>query len=266
VPKSETFAALFGGAHWVFGKVMAVTIALHVLGALKHQIIDRDATLRRMLNGAPELTTLPPSRHSTTPLLAAIGIWAVTLGAGSAFGLYTPHTSTTEAAQLADVTSDWSVQDGSIGIAVTQFGSVVEGSFADWTADITFDPNLVSGPLGDVEVVIAIGSLTLGSVSDQAMGPDFFDAEQFTTATYRADLVRGVDGFVAQGTLTIRDKTVPLDMPFRLSVQGESADMQADLTLDRRDFGIGDNMADESSLAFSVKVTLELTATLAAAE
>ncbi|MEH6741025.1 MAG: YceI family protein, partial [Sulfitobacter sp.] len=215
------------------------------------------------LNGAPELETLPRARHSVTPLLAALAIWAITLGAGTAFGLYTPHTSTAEAAQLEDVTSDWSVQDGSITIAVTQFGSVVEGNFADWTADISFDPTVTGGPSGNVDVVISAGSLSLGSVTDQALGPDFFDAGNFTTATYRADLITGVDGFLAKGTLDIKGHTVALDMPFRLSVTGDTANMQAEYTLDRRDFGIGDNMADESSLAFNVKVSVKLTATRA---
>jgi cytochrome b561/polyisoprenoid-binding protein YceI len=266
IPKSEAVAALFGGAHWVFGKVMVVTIALHVIGAIKHQVIDRDATLRRMLNGAPELETLPPARHSVTPLLAALAIWAITLGAGTTFGLYTPHASTAEAAQLEDVASDWSVQDGSLTIAVTQFGSVVEGSFADWTADIAYDPDVTGGPSGNVDVVISVGSLSLGSVTDQALGPDFFDAGTFTTATYRADLITGVDGFLAKGTLDIKGQTLALDMPFRLSVTGDTANMQAEYTLDRRDFSIGDNMADESSLAFNVKVSVKLTATRAPTE
>ncbi|KEJ90191.1 cytochrome b/b6 domain-containing protein [Sulfitobacter donghicola] len=264
VPKSETVAAVFGGAHWVLGKVMAATIALHVLGAVKHQIIDKDATLRRMLNGAPELADLPPSRHGVSPLLGAFVVWAVTLTAGGLGGLYQPHGSTTQAAALAEVSSDWTVQQGDINIAVTQFGSAVEGRFADWTAKIAFDPDVPSGPSGNVEVVISIGSLTLGSVTDQAMGPDFFDAETFTKAIFKADIITGVDGFLAEGTLTIKDQTIPLSMPFHLSVEGDTANMKADLTLDRRDFGIGANMPDESSLAFAVKTSVQLTATKAA--
>jgi cytochrome b561/polyisoprenoid-binding protein YceI len=263
VPKSEAVAALFGGAHWVFGKVMAVTIFLHVAGAIKHQVIDRDATLRRMLNGADSQDTPTPASHSKTPLLAALAVWVVTLGAGTAFGLYTPHSSDAASAALEDVASEWRVQDGSINIAVAQFGSTVEGQFADWTADIAFDPEKPDGIAGKVEVVIAIGSLTLGSVTDQAMGPDFFDTSIFPTATYRADIVMGIDGTEAVGTLTIKDKSIPLNMPFRLSVNGEDANMQANLTLDRRDFGIGDNMPDESSLGFSVDVVVALTATRA---
>ena len=51
-------------------------------------------------------------------------------------------------------------------------------------------------------------------------------------------------------------------MPFILSAVDGVAKMKSNLTLDRRDFGIGDNMPDESSLAFAVAVTIELTATL----
>ncbi len=261
VPKSEIVAALFSDAHWVFGKVMVVTIALHIAGAVKHQIIDRDATLRRMLNGAPELKTLPRPRHSSNPFISAVVIWAIALFAGTQFDLFSPEKALTDAVELEDVQSDWKVEEGDITITVTQFGSTVEGTFADWTADISFDPTMVTGISGNVEAVISIGSLTLGSVTEQALGPDFFDAANFATATYRAELITGVDGFLAKGALSLKEHTVTLDMPFRLSVKGDRATMEANHTLDRRNFGIGDNLPDEDSLAFAVKVAIKLAAT-----
>lgn len=261
VPKSAAIEALSGGLHEVFGKVMLVTILLHIAGALKHHVIDRDATLARMWRGATA-PDAPTTDHPTRmPLLTAIAIWAVTLTGAGLLGLYAPHTTNTPTAELAEVTSDWTVQEGSINIAVTQFGSTVAGGFADWTADISYDPTITSGPSGAVEVVIATNSLTLGSVTDQATGPDFFDTGTFDTATFRADLITDIDGFTADGTLTIKDQTLPLVMPFRLSVQEDTANMSSNLTLDRRDFGIGANMDDESALAFAVEVSIELTAT-----
>lgn len=261
VPKSEAVEAVTYGLHWVFGKVMAATILLHIAGALKHQIVDRDATLQRMLRQMPELSVPASPPHSRTPVIAALGVWAIVLAGAGAFGLYAPHKPQMETTQLAQVSSDWQVQDGTIAISVSQFGSAVEGSFADWTADISFDPAVIGGKSGEVDVVIAIGSLTLGSVTGQAMGPDFFDQKTYETAVFKADLISGEDGFVADGTLQIKDKTVPLRMPFRLSVNGDTANMQSSLTLDRLDFGVGSNMPDESSLGFDVNVTIELTAT-----
>lgn len=38
----------FEGAHEVIGVILLITIAIHVAGALKHKIIDKDETLKRM--------------------------------------------------------------------------------------------------------------------------------------------------------------------------------------------------------------------------
>ena len=35
--------------HVILGKVMLVAIGFHIVGALKHHIIDKDNTLKRML-------------------------------------------------------------------------------------------------------------------------------------------------------------------------------------------------------------------------
>lgn len=262
VPKDEGVAALFAGLHWIFNAVLALTLAAHVLGAFKHHLIDRDATLRRMWFGRARLPeTLSGHRHAI-PFLSALAIWLVALGAGASAGLYLPAKQNGKpAAELAAVQSDWAVADGTLSITVTQLGSEVTGRFAEWTAEIAFDPEIADGVAGTVDVVVAIPSLTLGSVTDQAMGPDFFDAATYPTARFTADILPIVDGYVARGTLTIREASVPVDLPFGLSLDGDTASMTGSLTLDRRDYGIGKNMADETSLRFAVEVDVALTAT-----
>jgi cytochrome b561/polyisoprenoid-binding protein YceI len=264
VPKSEAVAAMFAGAHWVLTKVLAVSILLHVAGALRHHVIDKDATLRRMWFGnaaAPQTST--PHKHGAS-ITAALALWAVALSGGAALGVYAPHSDTVQAAALADVQSDWQVQEGTLAITVTQLGSDVTGSFADWTAAISFDERIGNGVAGSVDVTISIGSLTLGSVTNQAMGPDYFNVEDFPTGHFMANIFPAVDaGYEARGTLTIRDQAVDLILPFDLEVEGETAIMRGGLTLNRLDFGVGANMADESSLKFAVRVDVALTATRA---
>lgn len=263
VPKSTTVEHAFGAIHYIAGRVLIAAILLHVAGALKHHLIDRDSTLRRMLPGEAVVGPLPHASHSSGPAVAAIAIWCAALG----FAMTAARTDgAPEPASpaLAAVASDWEVQEGRIEIAVTQFGSVVEGKFDDWTAAITFDDADVSGVVGDVTATISIPSLTLGSVTKQAMGADFFAAETYPTATFTGDIQHASDGYEAVGTLTIKDNAVPLTLPFLLSLDGNTAEMRADLVLDRRDFGIGDNMPKEDSLAFAVDVAIRLTATRAA--
>jgi polyisoprenoid-binding protein YceI len=258
VPKSESLAEVTAGLHIVFERVLVVSILLHAAGALKHHFIDKDATLRRMWFGKSALPDTKPSHHSNLPLASALVAWGVALVIGNAIGVFAHENTTPQVAELSAVQSDWTVQDGTIDITITQFGNDVVGQFNDWTAAIAFDPD--SGT-GTAQVNVSIGSLTLGSVTAQAMGPDYFDNATFPTAVFIADIATIVDGHMATGTLTIRDKIVPIEMPFALNIQDDTAQMSAAMTLDRRDFDVGNNMADESSLKFPVRVQINLTAT-----
>jgi cytochrome b561/polyisoprenoid-binding protein YceI len=264
VPKSDAVARAFGAMHEIATHVLEASLALHILGALKHHFIDRDSTLRRMWFGTTTAATPGGTHNVRRPAITAAVIWAVAIAFGAGLGL-SGGSETGPAQALEQVQSDWQVQNGTLSITVNQFGSDVTGSFADWTADITFDETVQNGISGAVEATIAIGSLTLGSVTDQAMGPDFFNVEEFPTATYTAEITTTTDRTTATGTLTIKDQSVPLELPFDLTIDGDTATMKGATTLDRRDFNIGDNMNDESSLKFPVQVQIELTATRAAA-
>lgn len=262
VPKDTGVEHFFSAVHWVATKVLIASLLLHIAGALKHHVIDRDATLRRMLPGTAAIGPMPAQHKTHAPALTAVVLWAMAI-ALAAFFASGDTSESPESTALQEVTSDWQVQDGQIEIAVMQFGNEVTGSFADWTADITFDDTIDFGTAGSVTTTISIPSLTLGSVTDQAMGADFFDSTTFPTATFTADLSHASDGYEAVGTLTIKDNTVPLTLPFSMHIDGDTAQMGGTLLLNRQDFGIGDNMADESSLGFEVRVNIALTATRA---
>lgn len=265
VPKSPHLAELMAALHWLFMLVLVVALALHVAGALKHHVIDGDSTLRRMLPGRSDAPTPPDQTHSAAPAAAAAVVWIAVLAGGWATGMLGAGTrADAGSAELAEVQSDWQVQDGELAITITQLGNPVTGRFADWTAAITFDDPGTPGPAGTVDVTVSIGSLTLGSVTDQAMGPDFFDAAQFPTARFQADLFKTETSYEARGPLTIRGQSVDIVLPFTLDLQGDTARMAGSVDLNRLDFGIGKTLPQEDSLAFDVTVSVSLTATRSA--
>lgn len=201
-----------------------------------------------------------------TAPVAAFGVYALALGTGAAPGLFALQDRGAAVPVLASVASDWQVTDGTLALTVTQFGSPVTGAFADWTAAIAFDPVAPAGetPVGSVTTTVSIASLTLGSVTSGATGPNFLAADTFVTALFRADLLRTDAGYVAQGTLTLRDVTRPLTFPFDLTVDGDTATASAVIALNRLDFGVGETMPDESTVAFAVDIAVDLTANRAA--
>jgi polyisoprenoid-binding protein YceI len=261
VPKSETVASLAGMAHWLFTKLLAAAILLHVLGAVKHHLIDRDATLRRMARGVSAPAVAAPHRARLAPLMLALGIYGA--GAAVAVTLTTspaPPTSATLQAPVAN-SGNWLVETGSLGFRVTQMGAPVEGSFAGWTAEITFDDSIIDGPAGRVEVVVDLASVSLGSVTEQVKGAEFFDVATHPTARFSADLIAGPSGPVATGSLQLRGAEQPVTLPFTLQITGDKAEMTGRLTLDRRDFGIGAGYSDEATVGFAVEIIITLTAT-----
>lgn len=265
VAKSETTAAIFGTAHWVFTKLLVASVLLHVAGALKHHFIDRDATLLRMSHGKTAPDTPRAVTTGRTPLIAALLIYVA--GAGLAYALLpgtaptanpSPKTTTQT---TAPTTGNWTVTEGTLAFSVNQMGAAVTGTFASWTADIRFDPSPTDGTHGQVTVTIDLASLTLGSVTDQAKGPEFFDVASHPTATFTADILSAPSGYLAKGTLSLHGMDKPLALPFTLQITGDTATMQGTAQLDRRDFGIGAGYADESTVGFGVTARVNLTAT-----
>lgn len=261
VPKSVFLAEVTAGLHWLFIWVLAGSLALHIAGALKHHVIDKDSTLRRMLPGQSDAPQPPQQHHSLVPAFAALMVWCAVLVGGWSIGVFSDHsTPTTDTAELTEVQSDWQVQEGSLSITISQLGSPVTGSFADWTAAIAFEDPPEPGLAGSADVTIAITSLSLGTVTDQAMGADFFNSAQFPTAQFKAELFKTDARYEARGTLTIRDKSVDMVLPFTLALQGDTAVMSGQLELNRMDFDVGTSQPTEESLGFTVIVSIDLTA------
>jgi len=243
--------------------VLAAAITAHVAGALKHHLLDGDATLRRMLPGRMDAIPTANQPNHALPLVAALAIWLGAVGGATWLGWF-GAAETSSPATLAAVESDWQVESGQLQVTVQQLGSAVTGSFADWTANIAYSESPDdAGQHGTVEVTVGIASLSLGSVTQQAMGTDFFNTSEFPTARFAADLMATESGPVARGTLTIRDQSVPVEMPFDLTITGDTAIAQGTLTLDRRNFNVGNGVKDEKSLGFGVDVSFDLTATRA---
>lgn len=262
VPRDPALATLFATWHLVFVWLLAGALALHVTGALKHHLIDRDATLRRMLPGTGAAAVAPQAPPvSRRPALAAAALYGLALLGATLLARADDRAAA--GAELAAVPSEWVVREGTLAITVRQMGSEVTGRFADWTASIEFSETPTEGRHGSAEVLVSVTSLTLGSVSEQAMTRDFFHAAEFPTARFEADILpdEGENRYLAEGTVTIRGNTAPVRLPFELLIEGDTARMQGETTLDRRDYEIGTEVRDAGSLGFEVVVSVELTAT-----
>ena len=259
VPKSPDLADVFRSIHGAASKLLFLSIALHLAGALKHAVIDRDGTVARMTRGTALPT--PAKLPSARPMLAALTAWTTIVALG-ALTAPAPRPEATPAVTGATAGGNWTVTHGTLGFSVKQMAATVTGDFTGWTAEISYDD---AARAGAVTVTIPLSGMTTGSVTPQAAGPEFFDVAAHPTAIFKAAIfkaaIAGADRqLAATGSLSLRGKAVPVTLPFTLTIDGDTATMTGQTTLDRRDFGMGPSYPDERTVGFKVIVDVALTA------
>lgn len=154
----------------------------------------------------------------------------------------------------------------------SQMGKAFEGRFTDFNAEIRFSPDMLE--TSHVKVTVKTGSADSGDSErdDTLRGSQWFDAQDFPVATYESSVFHKANAtdFVSEGNLTIRDVTIPVTLPFTLTIteEGDSgkktATMRGNVTLDRSVLKLGrGDWQDPKSVANNVDVAITVVATSA---
>lgn len=162
------------------------------------------------------------------------------------------------------VANNWAVDHANsrLGFEATQGNAPFSGQFQNFTADIIFDPKDL--PNARIDVVIDMTSATTGAADKDAAlpGTDWFNTAQHPQATFKSAIIRatGDTTYEADGILTMRDKSTPLTLPFTLNIDGDHAQAEGRVTIDRLDFGIGASQP-ETTASHAVDIIIDIKAT-----
>lgn len=235
---------LFGDVHGLLAYAIVAAAALHAAAALKHHFVDRDGVLLRML---------PQSLHG---ILKRLNGTAVSVLLALCLALPTP----------AHAGHPWKIdyEHSRLGFSGVQSGEKFNGEFKKFTVDLDFDPAHPDD--GAVTTVIDIASATAGSHERDSYLPqhDWFDTSAFPQAKFSAGHIRstGDNCFLAPGTLTIKDKSHNVDLPFCLRVVNDITYASGQITVRRSDYNIGINQwDDEEVVSKNVTVIINIAAT-----
>lgn len=128
-----------------------------------------------------------------------------------------------------------------IGFSGTHAGNAFNGRFGQWTARIKFDPKDLAH--SNANVVIATATAATGDNFQETSlkSEEWFDVGGFPTATFstRRITAAGPGRYVAEGVLTIKNKPVPVRLPFTLKGSGNVLTMEGRTTVDRVALDIG---------------------------
>lgn len=161
--------------------------------------------------------------------------------------------------------SEWRVDhDASrLGFSGIQYGDRFEGRFREFAADMRFDPNDLRASRFDVTVNTASADTGSRQRDSTLKDPAWFHVEAYPKARFVTSRIRRSDGdyaYKAVGELTIRDHTRKIALPFDWTIDDRRAHMQGVITLDRTNFGVGqDEWSDCDTVGCEVEVIVDLT-------
>ncbi|WP_282604216.1 cytochrome b/b6 domain-containing protein [Pelagibius sp. Alg239-R121] len=276
VPKNPQLAGIFGTAHVFTGILLGLALALHVAGALKHAVIDRDSTLRRMIPGRYHAAAANPTASPVEPrfarlpaVLAALSFLVVGVATLTDFSIKRTNGGAdiviTNGAEASSAGWTLDKQKSRLDIQIIQMGNPVAGSFEKWDAVVNFDPDNIE--TASLEVQVDVGSISLGGVSEQAKGVNFLNAAMHPIANFVSEsfVHSGEHSYAADGQLSLAGHRQPLALPFMLRIENGRAYVEAELTIERLAFGIGEKgFTDDGQLGFGVLVKVILEAERAA--
>ena len=121
--------------------------------------------------------------------------------------------------------ANWAVDPARsrLGFTATWLGKPVEGTFKTWNARIAFDP--AAPETASIDVGVDLASAVTGdrTVDGALPDSDWFAVKRGSQARFVASSVRKTPtGWVAAGTLTLKGRSAPVELPFTLAVAGTS--------------------------------------------
>jgi polyisoprenoid-binding protein YceI len=159
----------------------------------------------------------------------------------------------------------------SVGFSIRHFVSKVQGHFNTFSGTLTVDRSNLEN--SSVVASIDVASVSTSSEKRDAhlRTPDFFDAASFTTITFKSTSWKktGDDTFDVTGDLSIHGVTKQVVLKvtstgFGPGMQGaQLSGWEAEVTLNRKDFGVNGPAWLGAAVGDEVKVSIEVEADLA---
>lgn len=275
--------------HGLIAKALAyLLIPLHVGGALKHQWINRDSVLGRMIPGVKPSARFDPRALIFAAALIGVIVLAYRIYPPLKASAALPPQPSSPSAEIQPQNADpqhetdhavgpaktsptksapanWTVSPSSQLTFATQWsGAPIQGRFSRWSADVRFSPDALDQ--SKLRVTVDLGSVSTGDAQRDETLPtsDWFDTARQPKAVFTSSSIRktGPDRYEAKGTLALRGVTRPAVVAFWLTIKGDQATSQGTASINRSAYGVGQGeWASTDQIPAEVKVAFSLTAT-----
>ncbi len=269
IGKDEHLGDLFYEIHEILAYTLLFVLALHMAGALKHHIFDHDETLARMTLKRPGMVVpaviilFAGASYAVSGYIIAGHMLrknAETAGRDNA-----AVTAGTQNLPSVDVLPEhgWAIMpsESKLEFQASLYKAKFTGTFKDFTGTIIFDPDNLDASRVDIRINMKDVQTGDADRDQNIVGPEWFDSDKYPESRYEATQFEKGEGnnYVAIGTLTIRDVTMPLILSFTLDIVENKAHVTGATDLNRVNYGIGTGQWEgEDAVGHDVEVQIDL--------
>jgi cytochrome b561 len=248
--------------------VLIVLLAMHVGGAVKHEIGAEQGVFKRMipLFGKPDAPR--PARGYVTAFGGAALLFAIIAAVPlvkSAAPAPAAQPDPAEAAAEA-AASNWDIDyaNSELGFSGTYQGKAFSGTFTNWAANVRFDPKDLENAAISVQIHPDTAHTGTKLYDDTLESGEWFDTSTYPLA--RADLIDFAaapdGGYMAEASLLIKDTSINVPFEFSLIVDGDTATFEGQTSLSRKALNLGQQSDPGADwVGDEVTVTVKGTAT-----
>ena len=148
----------------------------------------------------------------------------------------------------------------SINFTIHNFGFKTGGLLAAPEGDILFNPDDLSK--SSFRITIKSGSINTENDSrdEHLRAEDYFDVKNYPLIRFVSETIQAANkkgSYVALGTLTIKNKSKEIELPFTAYKNGNGWLFAGSFNMNRRDFGLGGSSTISNGLTVNIKVLAE---------
>jgi polyisoprenoid-binding protein YceI len=150
-----------------------------------------------------------------------------------------------------------------VSFSFKQMGVGMDGHFAKFNPQISFDPAKPEQTKASIEIDLASVDTGSGEADQEVVGKSWFNTGAFPKALFVAKQVKQTAPNVYEvlGTLTIKGHARDIKVAMKHTPQGKQGLLSGSFTLQRADYAIGEGMWSKFDVvANDIQVSFQLTA------
>jgi len=130
-----------------------------------------------------------------------------------------------------------------ITFKIKNLGINTEGKIGGLQASVRFNPADLATAVIEASVDVTTINTDNSLRDDHIKSDEFFDAAHFPKILIRSVSIKHKSGnkYTGQFNLTIKNRTLPVEIPFTYTQNGGIMELTGTFTINRRDYGVGKN-------------------------